>query len=91
MRLVPTPGHTKGHMSVVVDRGADLGLIAGDAGYSEAALVNGIVDGVAQDIRKHRDSTRRRRELCLRRPVITQFAHDPGSTHRLSTGTATRT
>jgi hypothetical protein len=39
--------------------------------------VKGIVDSVAQDIRKHRDSTRRLREPCQRRRVITQFAHDP--------------
>ncbi len=89
VRLVPTPGHTKGHLSVVVDRGDDLVLIAGDAAYSELALLEGIVDGVAQDVRAHRDSTRRLRELCRRRPVITQFAHDPRSAERLTSGATT--
>jgi glyoxylase-like metal-dependent hydrolase (beta-lactamase superfamily II) len=89
IRLVPTPGHTNGHLSVVVDRGDDLVLIAGDAAYSDRALVNGAVDGGAQDGRAHRDTTRRLRELCQRRRVITQFAHDPQSADRLATNTPT--
>jgi glyoxylase-like metal-dependent hydrolase (beta-lactamase superfamily II) len=87
VRLVPTPGHTKGHLSAIVDRGEDLVLIAGDACYAEWRLLAGTVDGVAQDARAHRDSTRRIRELCTRRRVITQFAHDPDSATRLATNT----
>jgi glyoxylase-like metal-dependent hydrolase (beta-lactamase superfamily II) len=89
VRLVPTPGHTKGHLAVIVDRGDDLVLIAGDACYSEHAMLAGRVDGVAQDARAHRDSNRRLRELCRHRPVITQFAHDPNSPTRLNTNTPT--
>lgn len=70
VRLIPTPGHTLGHLSVVVDQGDHLMLITGDACYSERALEEGIVDGVAQSERLHRDTTRRLRELCERRPVV---------------------
>jgi glyoxylase-like metal-dependent hydrolase (beta-lactamase superfamily II) len=90
VRLVPTPGHTKGHLSVIVDRGEDLVLIAGDAAYSEHTLLAGTVDGIAEDARAHRDSTHRLRELCRRRPVVTQFAHDPNSAARLSSNARTR-
>ena len=84
VRLVPTPGHTKGHLSVAVETGDSLVLIAGDAAYSEHALLAGVVDGVAQSTAAHRDSTHRLRELCRRRRVITQFAHDPRSAERLA-------
>lgn len=89
IRLVPTPGHTTGHLSVAIEAEDAIVLIAGDASYSEHALLEGIVDGVAQDEKAHRDSTHRLRELCRRRPVITQFAHDPDSSRRLSDATAT--
>jgi glyoxylase-like metal-dependent hydrolase (beta-lactamase superfamily II) len=89
VRLVPTPGHTKGHLAVILDRGDHLVLLAGDACYSEHALLAGTVDGVAQDARAHRDSTRRLRELCRHRQVITQFAHDPNSATRLTTNAPT--
>jgi glyoxylase-like metal-dependent hydrolase (beta-lactamase superfamily II) len=89
VRLVPTPGHTKGSLAVIVDRGEDLVLISGDAAYSERHLLLGTLDGVAQDARAHRDSTHRMRELCRRRPVVTQFAHDPESAARLSSDART--
>lgn len=84
VRLIPTPGHTLGHLSVVVDQGDHLVLISGDAAYSERALKQGIVDGVAQDERLHRDSTRRLRELCARRPVVVVPTHDPEGARRLA-------
>ena len=89
VRLVPTPGHTNGHLSVIVDRGDHLVLIGGDASYSEHTLLIGAVDGIAQDARANRESTRRLRELCRHHPVITQFAHDPGSATRLNTNAPT--
>lgn len=83
VRIVPTPGHTLGHQSVVVEQDDHLVLIAGDAAYNERAMLNGDVDGVAADHKAHRDTTSRLRELCTRRWVITQFAHDPDSEMRL--------
>lgn len=59
--LVETLEHTLGHLSVIVDMGDHYILIAGDASY----------DGTL-----HRQSTAKMRELCRRKPTITQFAHD---------------
>lgn len=84
VRLIPTPGHTLGHLSVVVDQGQHLVLIAGDASYSERALKEGVVDGVAQSEKLHRDTTRRLRELCERRPVVVVPTHDPEAPRRLA-------
>ncbi len=83
VRLVPTPGHTMGHQSVVVDQGDHLVLIGGDAAYSETALLKGTVDGVADSFAAHEGSTARLRALCRSRPTITQFTHDPDSQRRL--------
>ena len=83
VRLVPTPGHTLGHQAVVVDQGDHYVLIGGDASYCEDYLLKGQIDGVCIDGTLHHDSTRRIRELCRRKPTITQFAHDEQSEHRL--------
>lgn len=82
--LVPTPGHTMGHQSVVVDMGDHYVLIGGDASYSEAYMLNGDIDGVCVDGKKHQESTAKMRELCRRKPTITQFAHDEKSEYRLT-------
>lgn len=82
--LVETPGHTLGHLSVIVDQGDHYILIAGDASYCEEYMCKGEIDGVAVDGALHRQSTAKMRELCKRKPTITQFAHDEQSEHRLN-------
>ncbi len=81
--LVETPGHTLGHLSVIVDMGDHYILIGGDASYCEEYMLNGEIDGVAIDGTLHRQSTAKMRELCRRKPTITQFAHDTESEKRL--------
>jgi N-acyl homoserine lactone hydrolase len=90
VRLIPTPGHTLGHLSVVVDRGEDLVLLTGDAAYSEDALRHGLVDGVAQDARLHRETTQRMRDLCARRRVVVVPTHDPDGARRLAAAQPSR-
>lgn len=89
VRLLPTPGHTRGHLSVAIDTGERVALIAGDASYSERTLLDGVVDGVAEDAGAHRDSTARIRELCRRRDVVYLPTHDPDSATRLGAMSAT--
>ena len=90
IRIVPTPGHTKGHISVAIEDGYSLIFVAGDAAYSEGGLLEGVVDGVAVSAVVHRQTTARIRALCERRAVITQFAHDPDNERRLSQRIPTR-
>ncbi|HWH43896.1 MAG TPA: N-acyl homoserine lactonase family protein [Thermoleophilaceae bacterium] len=89
IRLVPTPGHTMGHLSVVVEQPDHLVLITGDATYSEQALLDGVVDGVAQDEKAHRRSTAKLRELCSRHRVVVAPSHDPESARRLAEASVT--
>ncbi|QMT32127.1 N-acyl homoserine lactonase family protein [Alysiella filiformis] len=83
IRLVPTAGHTLGHLAVVVDMGEYDILIGGDASYSEQDMLAGNIDGVCIDGHLHQQSTAKMRQLCQRKPTITQFAYDEKSEYRL--------
>ena len=83
--LVPTPGHTPGHMSVAVDLGETLAFIAGDASYTQEAMLAGHADGVTQSVRTCEDTFARIRALAASRPTVYLPSHDPGSAGRLAT------
>ncbi|MDQ3934954.1 MAG: N-acyl homoserine lactonase family protein [Actinomycetota bacterium] len=83
VRIVPTRGHTPGHVSVVVDEGDQLLFLAGDTSYSEELLVDDAIDGVCPDPRAARESMARIRELAERRPTVYLPSHDPGAAERL--------
>lgn len=93
VRLLPTPGHTRGHMSVAVDLGDELVVFAGDASYTEANLRDGVVDGVAslgggEDAA--RDTLARIRALGRDRRMTYLPTHDPGAGRRLASVTGAR-
>jgi N-acyl homoserine lactone hydrolase len=81
--LVPTPGHTHGHLSVLVHRDGrpDL-LLAGDASFTEALMLEGVIDGVASDPRAAHQTLVRLRQHTRSRATVYLPAHDPGSAHR---------
>nr|WP_314740552.1 hypothetical protein [uncultured Haemophilus sp.] len=62
----------------------ELFLTAGEASYCEEYMSNGVLDGVAVNEVEHKKSTVNLRELCRRKPTITQFAHDEKSEYRLA-------
>ncbi len=86
VRLVPTPGHTHGHLSVVLERGDDVVLVAGDVAYTQDLLIADVVDGVGPDPAAQHDSHRRIMELAARTPTIFLPSHDPESEQRLQQG-----
>jgi N-acyl homoserine lactone hydrolase len=83
VRIVPTRGHTPGHVSVVLDEGDQVVFFAGDTSYSEELLVDDALDGVAPDPRAARESMARIRELAEQRPTVYLPTHDPGAAERL--------
>jgi N-acyl homoserine lactone hydrolase len=88
---VPTPGHSPGHISVVVEEDDDGAVfIAGDSSYTEAAMLEGTVDGVGPDPRAQRLTHEWIRELAGSRPLVYLPAHDPETGERLATRTRTR-
>lgn len=81
--IVPTPGHTAGHVSVVVRTNGANYFLAGDTSYTEALMLAEQVDGVAPDEVAARATLHRIREFAQQEPLIYLPAHDPMSAHRL--------
>lgn len=83
VHLVPTPGHSPGHLSVIFDDG-DLSIIfAGDASYTEDLLLAGKADGIGPDPRAQQDSHERILAYTEHKPAIYLPSHDPGAKERL--------
>ena len=85
VRVIPTPGHTAGHQSVVVDAEDGEQLFIGDAAYTkdifdsfEDLQVDRII-GQAADATAWRESLRRVRD---RNPEAVHFCHDTRVAHR---------
>jgi glyoxylase-like metal-dependent hydrolase (beta-lactamase superfamily II) len=81
--IVPTPGHTAGHVSVVVRTDEVTYFLAGDTSYTQALMVEQRVDGVAPDEAAARDTLRRIRALAQQEPLVYLPAHDPAAADRL--------
>jgi N-acyl homoserine lactone hydrolase len=81
--IVPTPGHTKGHVSVVFEEGDRSVFFAGDTSYTQGLMVAGAVDGVAPDVRRARETLRRIQEYAKQRPLVYLPSHDPEAKRRL--------
>jgi glyoxylase-like metal-dependent hydrolase (beta-lactamase superfamily II) len=81
--VVPTPGHTPGHVSVIV-RGEPSIFIAGDTSYTEDLLKQGVVDGVSPDEAVSRETNERILALAREQPLVYLPSHDPESADRLA-------
>ena len=83
--LVPTPGHTYGHLSVIVNQPGEPRLVlAGDASYRQDLMLEGSVEGVAADERAAIETLSRLRSYAREQPTIYLPAHDPGPGKRFS-------
>jgi N-acyl homoserine lactone hydrolase len=82
--VVPTPGHTPNHVSVVVEDGATSYFLAGDVSYTEGLLLEETVDGVSPDGDTARATTRKVLQYARERPTVYLPSHDPLSGERLA-------
>jgi N-acyl homoserine lactone hydrolase len=82
--LLPTPGHTNHHRSVVVRDGDTHLFLAGDASYSQTAMLEGWVDGVGPDALAQRQTLATIREFARTYPTIYLPSHDPEAAERLA-------
>ena len=80
---VPTPGHTPGHVSVIVRTPGFTWFLGGDASYTEEMMLNEKVDGVASNDDAARETLRRIREFAAQEPLVYLPTHDPASQIRL--------
>jgi glyoxylase-like metal-dependent hydrolase (beta-lactamase superfamily II) len=82
--LVDTAGHTPGHMSVIVEDSDGPRLcFAGDAAYSQEAMLQGRVDGIAPSDDQALETFGRLQRLVAERPTVFLPTHDPEATGRL--------
>jgi|BEDMetMinimDraft_2_1075160.scaffolds.fasta_scaffold01362_6 N-acyl homoserine lactone hydrolase len=82
--VLPTPGHSAGHVSVLVETDRGYVLIAGDASYTERAMQAGTIDGVAASSYSARLSLHRIRVFCRHFETAYLPAHDPETPARLA-------
>lgn len=83
VHLIPTPGHSPGHLSVILVE-SDLSIVfAGDASYTEDMLIVGKTDGVGPDPQAQHDSHMQILAYAEQNPTIYLPSHDPGSKERL--------
>lgn len=82
--LVPTPGHTRGHLSVVVEEGDHAIFLAGDTSYTQDLLLECAPDGVGPDAGQERDTQRRILQLAQTTPLVYLPTHDPDAAQRLA-------
>jgi glyoxylase-like metal-dependent hydrolase (beta-lactamase superfamily II) len=81
---VATPGHTRDHLSVLVQDGGTTFVLAGDTSYSESLMLAGKVDGVSADEATSRATLAAVRRLAADGPTVYLPTHDPGSAARLA-------
>jgi N-acyl homoserine lactone hydrolase len=82
--LVPTPGHSAGHLSVLIDEGDRFICIAGDASYTEELLLEQAVDGVAPDEQRAQRTLGALLTFVRTTPTVYLPSHDPDSANRLA-------
>ena len=83
VHLVSTPGHTLGHLSVIVEEDDVLLFLAGDTSYTEELMLQGAVDGVSPNTSAAALTLRRIQQLASQRPTVYLPSHDPSSSERL--------
>ncbi len=83
VHLVPTPGHSPGHLSMILDEGHFSIVFAGDASYTEDMLIADKTDGVGPDPQAQHDSHMQILAYAEQNPTIYLPSHDPGSKERL--------
>jgi glyoxylase-like metal-dependent hydrolase (beta-lactamase superfamily II) len=83
VRIIPTPGHTPGHVSVVVDDGAEKVFLAGDTSYNQQLLLAGEPDGVSPNRKQSVETLQNILRLAETDPIVYLPSHDPESAKRL--------
>ena len=84
--LVPTPGHTLGHQSVLLVQEGRTCLFAGDASFSEDHLKRSVRQGIALAPSLARQTNRRLIAYMSENPTIYLPSHDPEAEARLCAG-----
>jgi glyoxylase-like metal-dependent hydrolase (beta-lactamase superfamily II) len=77
VRLVPTPGHTHGHQSVIIVHEGRFVVLAGDASLTTDQVHRRAVAGICEDVRTARRTLAVLAEQLEQFPTTYLAAHDP--------------
>jgi glyoxylase-like metal-dependent hydrolase (beta-lactamase superfamily II) len=83
VRLVPTPGHTMGHQSVVLQDEGYTFFFAGDASFDQASLLNGTLDAPAYNSNADLATRQRILKYAAQTPMVYLSTHDHQTEQRL--------
>lgn len=81
--IVPTPGHTPNHLSVIVKQEGILFFLAGDTSYTQKNLLENKADGISPRASVTLNTLYKIRELAKQNSVVYLPTHDPESVQRL--------
>lgn len=82
--IVPTPGHTPNHVSVIVQSDGLHYLLAGDTSYDQRLLLERTADGVSPKADVTLATIDRILGFSAERPTVYLPSHDPDSASRLA-------
>ncbi|HEX7734302.1 MAG TPA: N-acyl homoserine lactonase family protein [Ktedonobacteraceae bacterium] len=82
--LVPTPGHSAGHMSVILREAEQSIFFAGDTSYTQQLMLDGKIDGVSPNDAIARQTLQRIQAYTRSTPTVYLPSHDPASAARLT-------
>jgi glyoxylase-like metal-dependent hydrolase (beta-lactamase superfamily II) len=82
--FIPTPGHTAGHLSVLVTTPTVAYLLAGDSSYTQDLMLAEQIDGVAGDRNTARQTLAQIHAFCRATPTVYLPSHDPDTPDRLA-------
>jgi N-acyl homoserine lactone hydrolase len=83
VQLVPTPGHSTGHMSLLLEEGDHMVFFAGDTSYTQALLISKTIDGVATNPQAQQASQRAILRLANETPTVYLPSHEWDAERRL--------
>lgn len=87
--IIPTPGHSMGHQSVLLRDGTRNYVFAGDATFDDIQLRNVAVGGIVADVGMARASIQALQTLVREQPTVYLPTHDPEARRRLQQAEAT--
>ena len=91
VHLLPTPGHSPGHMSIIVEDGNVSFFFAGDASYTEELLLAEKPDGIGPEPQKQQETHQRILAYAAQKPTVYLPSHDPEAQKRLANRAAVLT
>jgi N-acyl homoserine lactone hydrolase len=87
VHLVPTPGHSPGHLSLILVEDDHSIIFAGDASYTQDLLMARQADGIGDDPQAQQDTHTKILAYAEQNPTVYLPSHDPDSKERLENRT----